>query len=491
MNVKAYAQALAFKAFRMVFPRRNAPDNHWWGWWGSGSWGDRLPGTHEDWLGRAGDLWLNSTAAIALGWIERNFSEPELQIVRKQSVGQDEVLDDHPMLALLRAPNPQYAFDDLAAACALSWFCDGNAYVVMARTGSGSGPPGALYWLPHWQVEPVGSTSELITHYLYRVDEKEIRIEPSEMLHFRNGVDPRDPKRGLAELKSCARELVADSEWANWTASLAVNLGVPPVVVAPKSPEVDWDPDTATRIKQQYIQETTRDNRGKPIVIGSSIDLQKPGLTPEEMAVDSLRQWPQDTVIAAFGLNAMVLSLTSGAAHKTHANYKEAREAAYEDCLIPFQRKFAMCLERFLLPNFGGPPATAGLSVRFDYSKVRALQEDRNALYTRTLSAWKDRAIDRAETRAALGFEVREEDEGLYHGDDKAPLGAPVWVSGPEGLPDNGSEPEPAALPNLPPAARASSPVRPPALAAANAKGLFIGAVPWWQEETATNGHGD
>ena len=68
-------------------------------------------------------------------------------------------------------------------------------------------------------------------------------------------------------------------------------------------------------------------------------------------------------------------SLTSGASHKTVANYGEARRALYEDTIIPTQRCVAEELTDQLLPDFDAPE---GACARWVYRGVRCLQEDEN-----------------------------------------------------------------------------------------------------------------
>jgi phage portal protein BeeE len=441
MNRFTQALGAAAKSFSVRWSTRGAAGAGASAWAWSSAY--RYPDERVDYSAEAGDLWMVSTIAVCLGWIKKNFPEAPLQVLRRVGEAaqpEPEPVPDHPLTTLLARPNPYYSFGDLAAGICLSWFCDGNAYVLKHRRGEGGGPPGALYWEPHWTMRPVrASPREYLSHYVRTLDGQEEILDPADVIHFKNGLDPRNDLCGMSELKACLPEAVADGRWARYTARLA-RFGAPSVILAPRDKDLDFDPGVAARIKAQYMARTTADHAGEPVVLGYGVEMHRPALTPAEMGVGELRQYPQDTLIAAFGLNAMSVNLTSGAAHKTYANYEESRKAAYQDCLMPLQRDLCEDWRWQLLVDFEAD--VRRFTVAHDYGQVAALQEDKDALYRRTVLAWRARAIDRAETRVALGFEARPEDEGLYWGAEAAPAGKPLWVADDQGLPPEEEPPE-------------------------------------------------
>src|SRR5262245_7670031 len=263
---KSFTAALkSFTAHWQLWGSRNAS-----AWWGA-PWGSRYPSERTNYAEEAGDLWLNSTIAVCLGWIKKNFPEAPIQVLRRTGDDEYEPVRGHPFLTLLQRPNPFYSYGDLAAGICLSWFLDGNAYVLKHRTGMGSGPPGALYWEPHWNMRPVrDNPREYISHYVRTLDGKEEVLDVRDVIHFKNGIDPRCDMLGMAEMKACLPEAVADGRWSRYTAKLA-RYGAPSVVLAPKDKEVDWDAGQAAKLKAQYIDRTSADHAAEPIVLGYGI----------------------------------------------------------------------------------------------------------------------------------------------------------------------------------------------------------------------------
>jgi len=113
-------------------------------------------------------------------------------------------------------------------------------------------------------------------------------------------------------------------------------------------------------------------------------------------------------VSAVLGIPAIVLGFGAGLERSTFANFKEAREAAYESYIVPLLRHLEEELTLQLLPDFTND-STARVS--HDLSSVRVLQEDQTALYTRLTIGVKGGWIKRSEARAAVGLPVTPEDE--------------------------------------------------------------------------------
>src|SRR5690606_3251566 len=115
----------------------------------------------------------------------------------------------------------------------LSYCLAGNAYWIKLRNGVGR--PGELWYVPHWLMEPRGSEdgTVFLSHYLYRPGGRHepIRLVPEDVVHFRHGMDPRNPRLGLSPIDGVIREIFMDLESSNFVASLLHNMGVPGVVI--------------------------------------------------------------------------------------------------------------------------------------------------------------------------------------------------------------------------------------------------------------------
>src|SRR5690606_34963777 len=75
----------------------------------------------------------NANVVMApLLWIGRAFTQAEPIVERKRG-GMWRVVEDHPLAQLLERPNPYYDGDSMFKALLISWFIDGNAYLIKVR----------------------------------------------------------------------------------------------------------------------------------------------------------------------------------------------------------------------------------------------------------------------------------------------------------------------------------------------------------------------
>lgn len=338
-------------------------------------------------------------------WITRKWPEAPLYL----EDAKDNAVYDHPMLAKIKKPNPYYGGAALWFATLVSLVWNGNAYWIKIKNRDLSIKE--LWYVPHFQMKPMvnpGSTA-FIDYYQYTPGGRPIqKLDPSDIVHFRYGIDPYNPREGMSPLKSIARDAVTDEEADNFTASMLINMGVPGLIIAPdlsagQSVEVG-DIDDA---KKFFEEQFSGDRRGKPLVMRGPTKVTPFGFSPAAMDMSTIRGIPEERVSAVTGIPAAVVGFGSGLAQtKVGATMKEMREMAYDDGIIPLQRIIAPELETQLLDDF--EPNPDEWEVKFDLSEVRVLQDDQDALYKRTIDAFNGGLIFLDEGRQELGFEGDE-----------------------------------------------------------------------------------
>lgn len=365
-----------------------------------------LPRTRFDYAREIGDGMSSSIIMAPVLWMARTLPEAPIQVLDPDS----QPVDHHPLVRLLRRPNPYYSGIAMWMATLISWVIDGNAYWIKVRNKAGTGVV-QLWYVPHWLITPVGTEDEFITAYRYAVGGQVIPLDPADVVHFRYGLDPRDPRKGLSPLGTLFREVFTDEEAANFAASLLRNTGVPGLIVSPDggAPAPNEDDVRATKT---YVREGfAGDRRGEPLVMSGPTKVQQFGFSPAQMQVKDLRRVPEERVTAILGLSAMVVGLGAGLDRSTFANYAEAREAAYESNIIPTQRLMAEELRhQLLIPDFQDGQDD-GSEVVFDLRNVRVLQDDRNQEATRLAQLYTAGIITRREARTPLGQESDDGDD--------------------------------------------------------------------------------
>ena len=266
-----------------------------------------LPRTRINYEKEVGDPTKSDVVMGCILWAMRTFPEAPLSMRTYNADGEEEQVHTHRLLSLIRRPNPAYPSGTLWASTVLSYLADGNAYWLKVRGNANQ--PIQLWWAPHEFIEPYTTEyaegTEFISYYRYVAPGLgEFYIQPEDVVHFRLGQDPMDPRKGLSPTKSVMREIFSDAEAANWTAALLRNGAVPGVIVAPdlegtggRTPPPKDIEDMKARIKENF----TGDSRGEPLVLGRGVQLTQFGYSPAEMDLKELRRLPEERGVVTVG----------------------------------------------------------------------------------------------------------------------------------------------------------------------------------------------
>lgn len=328
----------------------------------------------------------NSAAVASVKWITRNFSEAPIMVGR---IDKQDVVKQvrSPLLRLLRKPNSFYSGLTLLKGIASDYIYTGNAFVLKMRSTEPGGFDGrgrvvSLWWVPSTMITPISNPDDdtiFIDHYLYTVNGKDYKIQVEDIIHFRDGFNPDNPMLGMSGFASLIREVCSDTEANRWAYALLANQGVPGVVITPGK-DTEIKKEDAEQMKNDFMQRTSGDNRGMPLVTSGPVEVKTLGFNPEQMNLTAVHHFDEERITAVIGVPAVVVGLGAGLASTSFSSYPEAREAAYESCMIPMQSDFADTLNLQLVPEFHNPD---NYLTYFDVSQVRVLQPDINALHVR------------------------------------------------------------------------------------------------------------
>ena len=312
-----------------------------------------FPRGGTDWTQWVGDPWTCGVVGSGVYWVARAMLEAP---IRYQG---GEEWEDHPILQRFERPNELYGWDSLVVGTALSLLVDGNAYWLDTGT--------EWYYLPHVGLEVRVDQGRL--EYAIRVGNGQTMTLPPEMVvHFRYGLNPRNPWLGYSPLQGVLREIATENEAATYSAVLLKNFGVPTIVIVPRDDQYSITPDEASQLEERVRQRFSGERRGSPLIPEIPVDVKQVGFSPEQLVLDKVRSVPAARICSALGLDPIVIGLPSE--NKTFSNYSEARESAYEMTVVPLQRLIVGTLNHVYREEL-----EPGRLV-FDLSKVRVLQGD-------------------------------------------------------------------------------------------------------------------
>lgn len=419
-----------------------------WANWDRSAFGG-YQGTREDFASKVGDLSLSSLVRSGTRWAGNTLPEAPVQVKKTTGKkGESEVVPNHPLTQLWRRPNPFYSGSTMMKGFAFSWITKGDVYVRKvwntARTRVVE-----LWYEPHWLIRPRwlndnrgayifgegDDPNAFITYYeLDRMGQK-YRVELSDVIHFRDGINP-ETRCGHNGIASILREIYGDNEAANMFAALMANDGIPKVILV-ADPDVDIAPDKLKELTDDVNRKSTGDNRRKAMAL-SGVKPYKLPWSPDELDVRSSRYMSEDRFCAVTGIPAVELELGAGRESSIYNNVRQASERATERFLCPtwdhigeeltvqlladFEgREKALTSVKSLVPHRGQlitemrtcwavKAADGSMTyVEHDLSKVRALAEDQDALHERVGKDYQSGIIMRSEARSALGYGPSDE----------------------------------------------------------------------------------
>lgn len=380
-----------------------------------------IPNTSINWNTRKGDLLSCPAAQACHMFYWRNLPQATLRVLKKNG-DEWEVDPNHPANALLLKPNAEYDFATLVNMAAYSLNDFGDAFLLMNNYSGGE--PAELIWWPHERVDIPASNVNTIQEYIL-ADNRGMRfMAPAEdVVHLRFGLDPADPRFGLSPLASAARDAATLQYAATYRANILRNSGVPGAVVSAKDPNIRLP---VKELKDKFDSQSRGDMVGSTVVIDAPVDVNWPKVTPNDMALSTMEDRPESNICALFGIPILVIGLMGGADTKTYANFSEAREQAWEEGLMPLGSIIASQLTHRLMPLY--KRVKGEYKFAFDYSEVRSLQPDLDALHQRARDDWNAGLLTLAEWKRAVGMKPEPGDETIR----KMQPGAPTPETAPQ-----------------------------------------------------------
>jgi HK97 family phage portal protein len=303
-------------------------------------------------------------------------------------------LTQHPLLALLRRPNPHQSGSELLEAVYAYRQTAGNAYLSAALA---DGEVKGLFCLRPDRMQVVAGADGWPDAYAYSSGGRTQTLRqdtapvPS-VLHLAL-FHPLDDHYGLAPLAAAQQSLDLHNAAARWNKALLDNSARPSGALVYSAGSGQLTQDQFTRLKDEL--ETAFQgaaNAGRPMVLEGGLDWKAIGISPRDMDFVEAKHVAAREIALAFGVPPMLLGIPGD---NTYANYAEANRAFWRGTVIPLVRRAADDLGFWLAPAFEGE-----LRLVSDIDAIEALAEDRAALWARIGGA---EFLSDAEKRAMLG----------------------------------------------------------------------------------------
>ena len=295
----------------------------------------------------------------------------------------------------------------------------GNAFWRILMTNSNR--PYGFTYLHAPLLEPKKNEAGELTHYEYTTPKgKTEDIPADEVLHLRWDTDETF-KTSPSPLLPVVRYVNLDSAVTIFS-KVGIENGPGGLLIQMKenAQAIYQDEKMLRSMTKRIDTEHTRLRRGKPMVPGFPVELEP--FEPEIANLKFLHDLCEERICAIYHFPPAIIGLGTGLEHAdTRAAHIVMLKQAWQDGLIPPQDGLAMQITKQVLPRFR---LDRRYRLRFDRSKVEALQDDEMKVAQRARYLYMSGIAMRSEARALVTLDVRPEDE-IFVEEAKAALALP------------------------------------------------------------------
>lgn len=324
---------------------------------------------------------------------------------------------------LLSQPNPQQSSPSFFGALVGFYSISGNGYIEGVKPSIGR-PPRELYVLRPDRMKVIPGSSGP-AGYVYTVGgtEKKWSVDDNAIRHIKT-FHPRDDWYGMSPIEAAAYSIDIHNGSLEWNKSLLDNGAKPSgaLVYAPKRENApDFLPDEQfTKLKAQMdALYAGKSNAGRPMLLEGGLQWMQFSLSPAEMDYINAKDTTARDICTAWGVPPQLLGIPGD---NTYSNMREARQALWEQKLLPMLYKIRDELNAWLAPQF-----------RDGTYRIMIDEDDIPALAPRREEKWKKlqdaNFLTINEKRKALDYEEVDGGDVIYQSATLIPIGASPFDS--------------------------------------------------------------
>ena len=309
-------------------------------------------------------------------------------------------LDEHPLLTLLKKPNPHQTGADFFEALYGYLLVSGNAYVEAVVV---DGAVRELYALRPDRMSVAPDESGWPAAFEYAANGRKVRFEQEgsgpvpPILHLRD-FHPLDDHYGFPPLEAAQVSLDVHNAASAWNKALLDNAARPSGALVYKGENGgNLSEEQFERLRDELEANFQgSSNAGRPLLLEGGLTWQSMSLSPKDMDFLQLKHGAAREIALAFGVPPMLLGIPGD---NTYANYREANLAFWRQTVLPLAMRFANAFGAWLGPAWG-----EGLRLGIDVDQAEALSVEREALWRRVNEA---DFLTPDEKREAVGYGVK------------------------------------------------------------------------------------
>lgn len=321
----------------------------------------------------------------------------------------DKEIDSHPVLDLLRNPNPTRGGYEFNEALFSFLLMAGNSYIE--AVGTTNGPPKELWTLRPDRMKVIAGRYGTPLGFEYSNDGRRKRWDVNQLngrgqiLHIKE-FHPTDDWYGMSRIEPAAYGIDRHNAASVHNKALLDNGARPSgaLVFEPVKGAASEGEKPAPKEVVKAAEDALKsrhggpENAGKPFVFGGNVNWLEMGITPKDMDFLMAKLDAARDICEAFRVPHILIV----PGQSTYNNVREAKLALYEEAILPIVNRVVSAYNNWLLPKFG-----EDLRLETDLDRIPALEPRREALRTSVTTLVDKGIIDTDEARDLMQFGPR------------------------------------------------------------------------------------
>ena len=253
-------------------------------------------------------LMLNSYQSWIYACVNiRTFSvaQANMRLYVRRGPDEFEEIENHPLLDLIRRPNPWQTKMELFKSSFQHSDLTGDFYWYLPKNGFGV--PAELWQLPSDKMYIIPHPKKYIQRYELRFgDQKPISFSPDEILHFRYP-SPTSSYYGQSPLQAASSSAEIDLNQHEYQRNFYKNAAIPPFAL---STEQKLNETQYKRLRSQWEENYSGiKNSGKPFITDGGLKVESMGVAPKDLDWLASNRATRDDILAIYGVPASKLGL--------------------------------------------------------------------------------------------------------------------------------------------------------------------------------------
>lgn len=290
----------------------------------------------------------------AINLISQEVGSTTLRLYKKSNDGTKKELTEHPLLDLLRHPNPEMSLSDLLEWVSAFLDIDGNSYIFTARAGEDvTGKIMELWPLRSDWVSTVPDTTKkrIVGAYNFYNGLTNVPLKVEEVVHFRNFnpkfYDRKIVGKGVGTLQAAMDFVEEDETIRAWNKRFFKNGAVTSGVLKYAGKLTS---EQKTQLEAKWRQQNEGvDNSNKTVILSGGVDWQPTQFNQRELAFIEQRKLDKDDIFLIFGVPKGLLMSDD----VNLANAKQALWAFTRFTVRPRLQKIEEMLNATIVKAFG------------------------------------------------------------------------------------------------------------------------------------------